>query len=124
MRRIFAFLCVGGAGFVADAGLLTGLLAITSLDAFSARLISVAGALCLTWLLNRQITFGASSRPVAAEGALYGSVGVTTSIVNYAIYSAILLALPAMMPLAALVIASIGAMVFSYFGYSRLVFNR
>ena len=51
-------------------------------------------------------------------------VGVITSIVNYVIYSAILLALPAVMPLAALVIASVGAMVFSYFGYSRLVFTR
>ena len=37
---------------------------------------------------------------------------------------AILLALPAVMPLAALVMASIGAMLFSYFGYSRLVFTR
>lgn len=124
MRRLVAFLCVGGAGFLTDAGILSGLLAVTSLDAFSARVISIVGALCLTWLLNRQITFGASNRSVAAEGALYGGVGVITSIVNYVIYSAILLALPAVMPLAALVIASVGAMVFSYFGYSRLVFTR
>lgn len=124
MRRIVAFLCVGSAGFIADAGVLAGLLALTSLNAFSARLVSVACALCLTWLLNRNVTFGASNRSVAAEGALYGGVGITTSIVNYVIYSATLLALPGTSPLAALVMASIGAMVFSYFGYSRLVFNR
>ncbi len=124
MTRIFAFLCVGGAGFLADAGILAGLLAVSPLDVFSARLVSIAGALCLTWLLNRNITFGASSRPVAAEGALYGGVGLSTSVVNYAIYSVILLALPATPPLAALIAASLGAMVFSYFGYSRLVFNR
>lgn len=123
MKRVLAFVCVGGAGFVADAGILTGLLAFSPLDAFTARLVSVACALCLTWFLNRQITFGASSRPIAAEGALYGGVGVSTSIVNYAIYSAILLVFPATLPLAALVIASVGAMVFSYLGYSRLVFN-
>ena len=124
MRRIGAFLCVGTAGFLVDAGILAALLFLTALDPFSARLVSIGSALFTTWILNRLVTFGASGRPLAAEGALYGGVGISTSLVNYALYALVLLAVPAMPPLAALVTASIGATVFSYLGYSRLVFNR
>ena len=60
----------------------------------------------------------------ATEGARYGGVGIATSIVNYLVYCAILFALPAMPPLAALAIASLVAMALSFLGYSRLVFDR
>ena len=61
---------------------------------------------------------------IAVEGARYGGIGVTTSVVNYLAYSAALWALPALPPLAALVFGSAVAMVFSYLGYSRFVFDR
>ncbi len=80
--------------------------------------------LTVTWLLNRHLTFGPSSRGMAVEGARYGGVGVVTSIVNYLVYSALLLALPGLPPLAALAVASLVAMALSYLGYSRLVFDR
>lgn len=124
MKRILRFLLAGGIGFLVDAAVLALLLALTPLDPFSARLVSIAVALATTWMLNRHMTFGPSSRPLAVEGARYGGVGVTTSIVNYLVYSAALLAFPALPPLAALVIASAVAMALSYLGYSRLVFDR
>ncbi|MNY81404.1 GtrA-like protein [compost metagenome] len=58
------------------------------------------------------------------EGFRYGSVGLISAMVNYLIYSGLLLALPILQPMAALVIASIAAMAFSFFGYSRFVFRR
>jgi putative flippase GtrA len=58
------------------------------------------------------------------EGARYGGVGITTSLVNYLVYSLLLLAMPWMAPLLALVMASLAAMALSYLGYSRLVFDR
>ena len=61
---------------------------------------------------------------MAREGVRYGGVGVATSVVNYLVYSAILLALPAAPPLAALAVASLLAMGLSFLGYSRLVFDR
>ncbi len=124
MRRIASFGLVGGTGFLADAAALWLVLALTPLDPFLARVLSIAFALCVTWALNRTLTFGASSRPLAIEGARYGGVGLAGAAVNFAVYAVALILVPAMPPLAALVIASAAAMVFSYLGYSRLVFDR
>lgn len=124
MNRILRFVVVGGIGFIADAGMLVLLLAETPLGPFAARLVSVAFGLAVTWLCNRTLTFQPSSRGMLREGARYGGVGITTSIVNYVVYSGLLLAMPWMAPLLALVIASLAAMTLSYLGYSRLVFDR
>lgn len=124
MTKVLSFAVAGGIGFIVDAGVLTLLLAATPLDPFSARLVSILIALSSTWLLNRNLTFGPSGRSLASEGVRYGGVGATTSIVNYLIYSVMLIVFPRMPPLVALVAASGIAMILSYFGYARLVFNR
>ncbi|BCG69613.1 hypothetical protein MesoLj113a_07710 [Mesorhizobium sp. 113-1-2] len=124
MQRLVRFVFAGGIGFAADAAVLWLLLAITPLGPFVARMLSIGFALCVTWQINRHLTFSPSRRGVAEEGARYGGVGIATSIVNYLVYSAILLALPAAPPLVALAIASLAAMALSFLGYSRLVFDR
>ncbi|ESX19726.1 MULTISPECIES: GtrA family protein [unclassified Mesorhizobium] len=124
MSRLARFVLAGGVGFVADAAALWLLLALTPLGPFVARVLSIGFALCVTWQINRHLTFSPSSRGVAQEGARYGGVGIATSIVNYLIYCAILFALPALPPLAALAVASPVAMALSFLGYSRLVFDR
>jgi len=123
-RRILRFAVVGGIGFLADAGMLALLLEATPLGPFVARLVSVAFGLAVTWLCNRTLTFGPSGRSMLSEGVRYGGVGVTTGVVNYLVYGGLLLAMPWMPPLLALLMASLAAMTFSYFGYSRLVFDR
>ncbi|WP_192249376.1 GtrA family protein [Mesorhizobium silamurunense] len=124
MGRLTRFVLAGGIGFVADAAALWLLLAVTPLGPLVARVLSIGFALTVTWQINRHLTFAPSSRGIAQEGARYGSVGVATSIVNYLVYCAILFALPALPPLAALVIASLAAMALSFLGYYRLVFDR
>ncbi|TGQ74459.1 MAG: GtrA family protein [Mesorhizobium sp.] len=124
MRRLIRFVLAGGIGFVADAAALWLLLAATPLGPFIARMLSIGFALCVTWQINRHLAFSPSSRGMAREGARYGGVGIATSLVNYLVYSAILLALPAVPPLAALAAASLAAMALSFLGYSRLVFDR
>ena len=124
MKRLARFILAGGIGFVADAAALWLLLAVTPLGPFVARVLSIGFALCVTWQINRHLTFAPSSRGVAREGARYGGVGIATSIVNYLVYCALLFAMPAMPPLAALAIASLVAMALSFLGYSRLVFDR
>jgi putative flippase GtrA len=119
--RLVRFAFTGGIGFVADAAALWLLLAITPLGALSARVLSIGFALCVTWQINRHLTFSPSSRSIAQEGARYGGVGIATGIVNYLVYCALLFAMPA---LAALAFASIVAMALSFLGYSRLVFDR
>jgi putative flippase GtrA len=124
MSRLLRFALVGGIGFLADAAMLALLLAATPLGPFAARLASIAFALCVTWVCNRTATFRPSARGLLREGARYGGVGIATSVCNYLVYSALLLAVPATPPLAALVVASLAAMALSYLGYSRLVFDR
>ena len=82
IKRLFSFVVVGGIGFVTDAGLLMGLLRFTALDPFTARLIAIAAALQVTWLLNRNFTFGKSTRHAAVEGMRYGGVGIATQPVE------------------------------------------
>jgi putative flippase GtrA len=124
MKKPMRFVLAGGIGFAVDAAVLMLLLRATPLDPFSARVLSIAAALSATWMLNRHVTFGPSSRALAVEGARYGGVGIATSLFNYCIYSVLLFTFPAMPPLAALILASVAAMLLSYLGYSRLVFDR
>ncbi|CDX16106.1 conserved membrane hypothetical protein [Mesorhizobium sp. ORS 3324] len=124
MSRLARFVLAGGIGFVADAAALWLLLSITPLGPLAARVLSIGFALCVTWQINRHLTFSPSSRGLAQEGVRYGGVGIATSVVNYLVYCASLLALPALPPLAALAFASLVAMALSFLGYSRLVFDR
>ncbi|MBB3655905.1 putative flippase GtrA [Rhizobium sp. BK650] len=122
MKKLIRFAIAGGVGFIVDAGVLAALLHLT-LGPFIARLIAIALAMATTWALNRTFTFARSGRSLAAEGFRYGSVGVTAAFVNYGLYSALLLSLPALQPLAAMVLATAASMFLSFFGYSRFVFR-
>jgi len=123
MRRVLLFAVVGGAGFLVDAGVLALLLHVSPLGPFSARILAIAAAMFVTFWLNRTFTFGRSDRSLAAEGTRYGGVGISAALLNYAVYSAILLAFPALWPVLAVAIASLVAMVWSFAGYSRFVFS-
>lgn len=124
MKRVFWFAVAGATGFVVDALVLIALLHWTGLGPYISRAIAILAAMAVTFVINRTFAFGASGRPLAAEGARYGGVGLSTSLANYLIYSGVLMAAPSTPPLLALVIASGCAMLLSYLGYSRLVFRR
>lgn len=124
MRRFLSFGVVGAFGFAADAGVLALLVHGLHADPLLARIVSIGAALTLTWLLNRTFTFPPSRRHVAVEGMRYGGVGLASSLVNYLAYCAVLLALPWFPPLAALAVGSAVALLFSFFGYAHLVFDR
>lgn len=123
MKKLIRFAIAGGLGFIVDAGVLTLLLHLTPLDPFTARLIAITLAMLTTWAFNRTFTFDRSGRSLAAEGFRYGSVGVTAALVNYGLYSALLLSLPMLQPLLAMVLATAASMFFSFYGYSRFVFR-
>ncbi|MFP5076718.1 GtrA family protein [Rhizobium sp. YIM 134829] len=123
MSRVLRFLLVGGVGFLVDAGVLLVLIT-AGLGPLPARLAAILVALTVTWLLNRSLTFGPSTRSLAAEGGRYGGVGLATSAVSFAVYSALLLLMPWLPPILALAVGSAAAMALSYLGYSRLVFGR
>ena len=124
MKRFGWFIVAGTIGFLADAGMLASLLQFTPLGPFAARVIAILFAMLVTWGFNRIVTFGRSRFPLLTEGARYGSIGLLSAALNYAVYAGLLLALPWFNPLAALMIASLAAMAFSWTGYSRFVFQK
>jgi putative flippase GtrA len=121
--RFLRFAFVGGIGFLIDAGLLALLHHGAGLDPFSSRLISISASAFTTWRLNRSVTFGASQLSQASEGLRYALVAAVTAGFNYLVYALLLIALPAVWPVAAATIATLAAMFFSYVGYSRFVFS-
>jgi len=121
--RLFKFACVGFAGFAVDTGTLALLHHVLGLDPYTARILSIALAIFTTWRLNRSVTFGRSDSGQVSEGARYYTVAVVTALVNFGIYSAILLLWTNAWPVAAAVVATAVTMFMSYFGYSRLVFR-
>jgi len=124
MKKLFRFLIAGGVGFVVDAGVLHLLLWFTPFGPFVGRAISIPSALLATWVLNRNFTFGRSDRSLAAEGFRYGSVGLTSALLNYALFSSLLMTEPGLRPIIALILSSAAATAFSFFGYSRFVFRH
>jgi putative flippase GtrA len=124
MRKLAFFLFAGVTGFAVDMSMLWLLLNLKLLDPFSARILAIGTAMLCTYMINRTFTFGASLRNVAVEGARYGGVGLATALINYAVYSGSLIALPDLSPYVALILGSVSATVFSYLGYSRFVFGQ
>ena len=123
LTRFARFGLVGGLGFVVDAGVLA-LLVGTGVDPFLARLASIALAMLVTWRLNRSFTFGASHDGQAREAGRYVSVAVGVAALNYAIFSALLMAVPAMPPVVATAISTAICMLVSFAGYGRFAFRR
>lgn len=123
MRKLAWFVVAGCTGFAIDAGLTYLLIALTPAGPFLARIPAIMAAMAASWFLNRSFTFGRSSSSLAAEGFRYWAVGITAALLNYAVYSAVIYRLP-VQPVAAIVFASLAAMAYSFFGYSRFVFRR
>ena len=113
---------VGGLGFVVDAGLTVTLIQ-ADLDPFSARLIAIALAMLVTWRLNRAVTFGASNTSQKTEGVRYSAVALTAAAINYVSYAALILTIPAIMPVFAIAVATGLSMTVSYLGYAHFAFR-
>jgi putative flippase GtrA len=92
------------------------------IDPFIARAVSTPLAMLATWRLNRALTFGASPARQVTEGARYLTIAGAAALLNYAIYSALLLGFGFMPPPIAVAISTSIVMAISYLGYSRLVF--
>jgi putative flippase GtrA len=85
------------------------------------RLPATAAAMVFTWLANRHITFRTAGRAAAPVALRYAVVAIVTGLFNYALYSAFVLA--GLLPLLAIVAATVVQTVFGFFGYRRFAFN-
>lgn len=123
-RHLAGFALAGGAGFVADAGVLmlgTGL----GLPAAAARVPSFLGAVLVTWAINRRVTFRTGARASLREFLHYLAAMALGLGVNYAVFlAALALSETARaLPVLALIPATAAGMVVNFIS-ARYVLNR
>ncbi|GLU31755.1 GtrA family protein [Trinickia caryophylli] len=126
LREFIRFGIAGGAGFVVDAGVLYICL-WAGLGYFSGRLVSFLCAVFCTWQINRRFTFVAAGRrsSIWAEWWRYLAAMSAGGAVNYATYSAAVLALAGMrlLPLVSVALGSVAGLAVNFAGAKLWVFK-
>ncbi|WP_225205882.1 GtrA family protein [Novosphingobium huizhouense] len=118
------FALVGAAGFVVDAGVLT-LARSTGAGLLAGRALSYLVAATFTWGCNRRFTFAATQAPSVGEWARFLLVNAGGGLVNLAVYSALVLALPpvARMPVLGVAAGSLAGLAVNFALSRRFVFR-
>jgi putative flippase GtrA len=121
-----AFVVVGTVGFAVDATILAILVHEYGWGHYTARVVSFAVAVTVTWLLNRRFVF-ASARTInrRSEYTRYLTVQGMGMAINFLTYS-LCIATNQMMdrwPVIALAVGSIVALLFNYVGARMFVFT-
>lgn len=116
LQHALGFLLSGSIAFSVDAGILELLVTGFGVHKLTARVASISVAHVAGWLAHRRFTFRLATPPTWREFQRYAGVQYAVALLNYGIYSAIVLLQPDIRPLYALVVASGVAMFFSYFG--------
>jgi putative flippase GtrA len=123
-RHWGGFLASGAIAFLVDGSVMELAVRLLGLAPQVARLGSVGCAMVVAWLCHRTLTFALPTRPSLDEFLRYVTAASTTALINYVVFVALLFVWPALMPLAALVIASCVATFFAYVSMRYGVFRR
>ena len=110
------FCGVGALGFLIDAGLLLWFIEYLGLNPFLARVFSILLALTMTWAMHRNWTFASQAQDRLGEWSRFTAVNGAGGVLNYLVYSAILLALPGTAPMLALAAGSALALIANFLG--------
>lgn len=124
VRHGTGFLIAGTLAFATDAIILALLHQVVGLDPFVARFFSVCCAMVVGFIGHRSLTFRVAGAASVREFIAYAGVAWSAVVVNYGIYSIVLLLWPQVYPLTALVVASLLAMGWSYLGMRLGVFGK
>lgn len=124
LRHFGGFVLAAVFAFITDAGILEVLTRYCALSPFAARPVGIGCAMVVSWWINRTVTFRMSTPPRVGEFAQFVAVSGTAQAINYAVFAAILLALPGTAPFTALVLACFVSMFVSYTGYRYGVFRQ
>lgn len=117
------FLIVGGFGFAVDAGILVLMTSGFGLPPLAARLVSIIVAITATWALHRSFTFHSHDPDRLGEWTRFASINGLGAAFNYGLYAGALAILPGLTPLAALVVASAGALAVNFLGSALFAFR-
>ena len=125
--RIVQFVIAGGIGFIIDAAILSALTALAGWHPLRARIVSFLCAVTVTWWINRRYTFAdrrTQQQRTAREYSRYLLAQGSGAALNYAVFAATILLVPALKPYPVLPLAvgSGVAMFFNYFAMHWFVF--
>lgn len=121
-----AFFVVGGIGFVVDASILALLVHGYGWGDYTARVVSFAVAVTVTWALNRTYAFADQrSGNRRSEYTRYLFVQGTGMAINFLIYALCIVSSELMdrWPVLALAVGSAVALIFNYAGSRMFVFT-
>ena len=124
-RELLRFAIAGVIGFLVDAGVLYGMLALGA-GYFVGRAVSFVVAVWSTWQFNRRFTFVSDSNKSAwTEWWHYLLAMLGGGLVNYAAYSAAILILPksTLLPLIGVAIGSLAGMTVNFVSAKLWVFR-
>jgi putative flippase GtrA len=122
-RHWTGFLLGGAVAFGVDSAVTMLLTRLVGAPVLIARLAAISLAMIASWLINRTITFPVAGPPSLPEFARFAAVAWMAAALNYAMFAAVIFLVPALHPVAAIAIASLAAMAFSYLGMRFGVFN-
>jgi putative flippase GtrA len=117
------FLLSGSIAFLVDAAILTALTSLAGLHPVVARVFAISIAMVAGWLSHRRFTFRLAISPSVPEFLRYAAVGWVAAALNYAVFVAIVLVWPGIVPVYALVVSSLITMTFSYLVMRFAVFR-
>jgi putative flippase GtrA len=117
IRHFGGFVLAGVVAMAVDAGTLVILSRFLGMSPFIARPVGILFAMIVSWVINRWIAFAVEASPTWSEFAKFAVASSASITVNYLVFAAILLAVPATPPVVAIVIASMVSMFVSYAGF-------
>lgn len=123
-RHWLGFVASGGIAFAVDATILEIGVRVFALSPYTARLIAIAVAMLAGWLAHRRLTFAVADPPSLPEFVRYAGAASTGAILNYGLYALALVMLPDLNRLAALVLATSLALIYSYLAMRYGVFLK
>lgn len=123
VRHYGGFVLAGVCALATDTAILAVLTRILGISPFLARPVGIAVAMVVSWQINRNITFQTRNRPSFTEFSRFAGVSITSQIVNYCVFAALLIAFPILMPELALLMACFVSMFVSYVGFRFGVFE-
>jgi putative flippase GtrA len=123
LGRFSSFAVVGGLGFIVDGAILSTLVHVYAWPHPSARAVSFAAAVTVTWYCNRRWVFSRTADRAREYGA-YFSVQAIGAVINLGTYALVIALFPplARAPLLPLAAGAVLALLFNYSGASRWVF--
>ncbi|GIL39194.1 GtrA family protein [Roseiterribacter gracilis] len=125
--QFLSFAAVGVVGFIVDTGVLYLAKDDLGLGLYAGRLLSFLVAATTTWLLNRVFTFGNPPvRSLLREWLHFLSVNSIGGLVNYGVYSGLVLTISRVTehPVLGVAAGAIAGLAFNYLGTKHAVFRH